>query len=205
MGWVTPAIMLGSGIYNYLHNKDKEKEALKLGRQRYNDYYNSPQILAANQHLRDYFAAHGLDTNLLEARLQPRPFNENTQAFKNPGAGTALAGSILDALASTRKPKTTTTTTGTEFAGPPADSILGGASLPSTRVGVGSASRAGVPDATQNDPASIFANIFGQGEGPTPVNDPSSAISSVLKNRLRWNPQTHRFEYIEPEGSVQGL
>jgi hypothetical protein len=205
---VVAIIAAVKGFLDFIHNKDRENSNLLAGRQKYNDFYNNPQVKAQQAAVREYWNAHGLQgkaeamgrPNMLEELLAPQPFREDNQAYKIPGAGGKLADDLLGAAATTYKANQGKTP---EFAGPPGESIAGGSSsfgrpglpaLPSADRAAGG----GMPlDATRNDPAAIFESIFGAGEGPSPVNvsDPSRPWIDPLK----------RFYYPGQPTRTQGL
>lgn len=221
---ILTVIALGKGIYDFMHNKTLEKNALKQGRQSYNDYYSSPQVQAQYAYIRDYWNQHGLQAkaealgrpNMLEELLQPAPFHEDNPAYKNAGAGGALANNVLNALAQqyeANKNKKTTASgsigtrvsgdlygTGGTMASPGSTGLFSGgvgSYPPGTAVGGAgfAGSSAGRSDATANDPQAILESIFGQGEAPPAVNDPAHP----------WNDPLRRFFYPGQPSRTQGL
>jgi hypothetical protein len=193
MGGILPVIIAAKGAIDWFRNKNKESDARDRARKEYEDYYNSPYIAAVNAHLRQYFTEHGFDTNLLESLLKPRPFNESSKQFKNPGAGGAFAGALLDAFATKYKADQTRNENpdASAFAGPPLSSIVSGKSdegtygAPSTlslarpaltRTPTGDVNAPRTGGAALQDPnAALYEQLFGQGANPLGVEEPPYA------------------------------
>jgi hypothetical protein len=200
-------IAVAKGIFDFFHNKDKEKNNVIAAHQRYNDFYNSPQVQIQYAAIREYWDKHGLQAkaeamgrpNMLEELLTPRAFDDKNPAYKIPGAGGKLVDDLTGAVANEYKSRQTRTP---EFAGPPASDVMGGASLsrpniPALPSADRNAGTGGVAlDATRNDPAAIFESIFGPGEvSPVNVSDPTQP----------WIDPLRRFYYPGQPTPIQGL
>lgn len=101
MAWVGPAIMAGGAVVNWIKNKKQENAAKKDAMRQHDEYYDSPVMQALNAYLRNYWNEHGLaerapGVSIDQLLTRPR-FND--RGFKRPGAGSALGGGLLDALA----------------------------------------------------------------------------------------------------------
>ncbi len=201
-------IAIGKAIYGWIHNKTQEQKARDEARKRYEDYYNSPALKLANQGLRDRFKEHGVDQALQDSLLSPRPFNMDSDQFKNPGQGTAAIMGVVDALANQYKADQAAKkaagasepirvgsrasddlygSVGT-MARPGTSGVFGGAGA----YPAGTATR--LPPSTNfagsntYDPQSIFNDIFGPGAAPPAVNDPAHP----------WDDPLRRFYYPTP-------
>lgn len=205
---ILTVIALGKSIYDFMHNKTLEKNALKQGRQRYNEYYSSPQVQAQYAYIRDYWAQHGLQAkaeamgrpNMLEELLRPAPFHEDNPAYKNAGAGGALANDVLNALkqqyeAGKNKTKTSSVAPSSNAFGTDNFTLPAVGSPSYGTAGLRSRSASTASDPTANDPNAIFESIFGQGEAPPAVNDPAHPWYDPLK----------RFYYPGQPTRTQGL
>ena len=189
MGWVTPAIIAGSGLVNWFANRNKEKNAIKQGQKDYDAYYHSPYMTAVNAYLRQYWGEHGLadkfggNNALLDSLLTPRPFDPKNPKFKRPGAGAQLGGAFIDALAAHFAPKPEADEGKTTSVLPSGRNY--GSALYGSGGAFGSSANPGPPrgpaalptslsDPTANDAQSILESILGP-DAPTAVGGPAFA------------------------------